>query len=340
MSVIRIINGEVAEKVLNLNDAIGAVERAYAAHSAGRGILWPMVAVVFKEQDGDMDIKSGCLSDEGVYGLKLVSWFSGNAEKNLPQLTGTSLLFDANTGLPLALFNANAMTGLRTGAAGAIGAKYLARPESRRMLMVGAGSQSPFQIAAMLLAMKNIETVMLANPFDPSLARNRAAEITAKVKSLLSAAGSDRVFELAPAADLAAAVGTSDVITTATPSYKPMIMDGWVKPGTHFSCIGADMSGKEEIDARIFARARVFADDIEQAVAVGETEIPVRDGIITKEDITGTIGDVIAGKAKGRLSAQDITVFDSTGLALQDLAIARRALGAAEKLELGTVCTL
>ena len=339
MSVIRIINGEVAEKVLNLNDAIMAVERAYAAHSVGRGILWPMVAAVFKEQDGDMDIKSGCLADEGVYGLKLVSWFGGNAEKNLPQLTGTTLLFDAGTGLPLALLNANAMTGLRTGAAGAIGAKYLARPDSKAMLMVGAGNQSPFQIAAMLLVMKNIDMVRLANPFDPSLAERRAAEIISKVKNLLTAAGTERDFELEPVADLEKAVSASDVITTATPSYKPMIMDGWVKPGTHFSCIGADMSGKEEIDARIFARARVFADDIKQAAAVGETEIPVRDGIIAKEDI-GTIGGVIAGSVKGRLSAQDITVFDSTGLALQDLAIAKRALEVAEKLGLGTVCTL
>ena len=339
MSVIRIINGDIAEKILNLNDAIGAVERAYAAHSVGRGIIWPLVAAVFREQDGDMDIKSGCLADDGVYGLKLVSWFGGNAEKHLPQLTGTTLLFDANTGMPLALLNANAMTGLRTGAAGAIGAKYLARPDSKAMLMVGAGNQSPFQIAAMLLVMKNIETVMLADPFDHTLAKSRTEEITSKVKKLLTAAGAERNFALQPVADLENAVGASDVITTATPSYKPIIMDGWVQPGTHFSCIGADMSGKEEIDARIFARARVFADDVEQAAAVGETEIPVRDGIIAKEDI-GTIGGVIAGSVKGRLSAQDITVFDSTGLALQDLAIAKLALGAAEKLGLGTVCTL
>ena len=340
MAMVRIINGETAAGALTLTEAIEAVESAYSAYSTGRGALWPLVSYVFEDGKGDLDIKSGCLMDDGVYGLKLVSWFGGNQARNLPQLVGTTLLFDAATGLPLALLNADALTGLRTGAAGAIGAKYLARPESRTMLMVGAGNQSPYQIAAMLSVMKNISLVRLANPFDPSFAKAKAASINEKVHALLRTAGRERDFTLQPVTDLAAATGESDVITTATPSCKPMIMDGWVQPGTHFSCIGADMSGKEEIDARIFARARVFADDIEQAAAVGETEIPLRDGIIKKEDIVATIGGVIAGAAQGRLSEKDITVFDSTGLALQDLAVAKKALDAAEKLGLGTVCTL
>jgi ornithine cyclodeaminase/alanine dehydrogenase len=117
-------------------------------------------------------------------------------------------------------------------------------------------------------------------------------------------------------------------------------MKEWVKPGTHFSCIGADMSGKEEIDPEIFIDARIFGDDITQCVNVGETEIPVSLGIIKKEDIAGEIGDIIAGKTIGRENYDQITIFDATGIALLDLATAKLALDEAKKISLGSTVNI
>ena len=140
--------------------------------------------------------------------------------------------------------------------------------------------------------------------------------------------------------DITKATAESDIIITVTPSREPIIKKEWVKPGTHFSCIGSDMSGKEEIDPEIFAGAKVFVDDIKQCVEVGEIEIPIKKGILKEEDITGIIGDVITGKASGRDSDDQITVFDATGTALLDLLTGMLALKEADKAGLGQAIEL
>ena len=135
--------------------------------------------------------------------------------------------------------------------------------------------------------------------------------------------------------DIEEAVGMSDIVITVTPSRIPIVKKEWVQPGTHFSCIGADMSGKEEIAPEIFANARVFADDIPQCINVGEIEIPVAQGILKKEDIVGEIGDILTGKAIGRENEEQITVFDATGTALLDLLTGMLALQEAETKKIG-----
>jgi ornithine cyclodeaminase/alanine dehydrogenase len=135
--------------------------------------------------------------------------------------------------------------------------------------------------------------------------------------------------------DIEGAVGSSDIVITATPAREPLIKKEWVKPGTLFSCIGADMSGKEEIDPEIFADARVFTDDTDQCINVGEIEIPVARGILKREAIAGEIGDIMTGKAAGRENDKQITVFDATGTALLDLLTGKLALDAAGKKGIG-----
>ncbi|WP_164553364.1 ornithine cyclodeaminase family protein [Brevibacillus marinus] len=147
-------------------------------------------------------------------------------------------------------------------------------------------------------------------------------------------------IDFAAVDDLQAAAEEADIILTATPSRQPLIRQEWVKPGTHLSCVGADMEGKQEIDEHLFAKARVFVDDVTQAAQAGETEIAVKKGIIAKGDIAGEIGSVILGKTPGRLSQEDITLFDSTGIALQDLITADYVLQQAEEKGLGMVAYL
>ncbi|MFQ9892029.1 MAG: ornithine cyclodeaminase family protein [Emergencia sp.] len=135
--------------------------------------------------------------------------------------------------------------------------------------------------------------------------------------------------------DLPKATGESDIIITVTPSKEPIIRREWVKPGTHFSCIGADMTGKEEIDPQIFADARVFTDDTPQCVQVGEIEIPVKKGILKESEIAGEIGEILIGQTEGRQSESQVTVFDATGTALLDLLTAKLALNKADEMNLG-----
>ncbi len=346
MSKIKIFNQETIEKVLDMKQVIETVERVYTLKSEGKTELFPMVFHEFERGVADMDIKSGHIKDADIFGLKLVSWYGENPKKNLPALFGTTMLFDSKTGRPLAIFDAEYITGMRTGAAGAIGAKYLARKDSENLLMVGAGHQAIFQITATLIAMDNIKTVRIydAMSYDNALVLSESIKekITQQFLSKYREGSAiykelhkkfDVKFEAV--SDIKEAVGLSDIVISATPSRKPMIMKEWVKKGTHFSCVGADMEGKQEIDENIFSIARVYVDDIGQAVNVGETEIPIKAGAITEKDIIAEIGDVMIGKAEGRKSDDDITVYDSTGIALQDLLTSKLVLDIADKKGLG-----
>lgn len=351
MANIRILKRSDIEKLLDLPDVIAAVERAYVQKSAGTATLWPMVFYEFNPGKADMDIKSGYLPDEEIYGLKLVSWYGENPAKDLPALYGTTLVFNSNTGAPLGILDAEYITGMRTGAAGAIGAKYLARKDSKNLLMLGTGHQALFQIAASLIALDNIETIRVCNALYPEEAREFCAELPKKLERLilsqyeensdeymLYAKKIDVIFEVVE--DLPEAVSKSDVIITATPSRKPMLMLDWLKPGTHISCVGADMAGKQEIDENIFSKAKVFADDINQSSNVGEAEIPIARGLFSKEDYAAEIGEVIAGQKTGRSSDEEITVYDSTGIALQDLICSKLALDRAKEKNVGILAEL
>ncbi len=340
MSQIRVLSEHDISKTLNLNIAIRGVEEAYRQKSSGAGCLFPMIFHEFEPHRADMDIKSGHLPQNGIYGLKLVSWFGANTEKNLPQLFGTTLLFNNTTGEPIALLNAGGITGMRTGAAGAIGAKYLAKHNATTLLMVGTGEQSPYQIAATLIALPSISTVLLCNPNNISKAAIRLPSIQQEVDYLLQRAGYQKACSITPIQEIADAVRQSDVIITATPAREPLIRYEWVQPGTHISCIGADMSGKQELDGRILANARVFTDDIAQSIRVGECELPIMHGLITEKDIVGEIGSVITGNLPGRTSEQDITIFDSTGIALQDLIVSKETVDLARQQGIGIIVEL
>ncbi|SHK32111.1 ornithine cyclodeaminase family protein [Paramaledivibacter caminithermalis] len=351
MFKIKVLNHDVIEEILGMKEVIEVVEKVYTLKSEEKTELFPMVFHEFERGIADMDIKSGHLKGIDIFGLKLVTWFGENHKKNLPPLIGTIMVFDSKTGKPLGILNAEYITGMRTGAAGAIGAKYLARKDSENLLMIGTGHISTFQIAATLIAMDNIKTVRIYDPINHDNARKLSESIkeTLMNKFLSKYEVGTEIYKeinekfdiyFEAVNDIKEAVSLSDVIITATPSRKPLIMKKWVKKGTHFSCVGADMEGKQEIDENIFGVARVYVDDINQAVNVGETEIPVKKGIITKENIIAEIGDVITERAKGRISDDDITIYDTTGIALQDLLTSKLVLDISEEKGLGVEVNL
>ena len=338
MAKVRVLNKEDIKSVFTLADALKAVEQAYSEKNSGEGEIWPMVFHEFEPGKADLDIKSGNMNGKGIFGFKLVSWHIENITKNLPALHGTTMVFDIATGTPKALLNAGPITDYRTGAAGAIGIKYLANKNAQNLLMVGCGALAPYLIAASLLVKPNIKQVVITNPHNPQSAAQRLNSIKDKVKVLLAESSAALCCEITAEEDTEKAVKASDMIITATPSHQPMIKAAWVQNGTHISCVGADLKGKQEIDENIFAVAKVFTDDTVQSFDVGECEVPYNKGVIKEH--CGEIGDVINGTKAGRTSENDITVFDSTGIALQDLASAAQILEIAEKNNIGVVVEL
>ena len=337
MSEVLVLSQEDIAKVLDMKLAIKAVEDVYIQKASGNAEVFPMVFHEFESGVADMDIKSGHLKNDNVYGLKLVSWYLHNEEKSLPQLYGTTLLFDDRTGEPIALLNANGITGMRTGAAGAIGAKYLGRDDSKVLTVVGVGEQAAYQIAACLIAMESITKVYLVNPHNPKSAFEKLEEIREAVDGLLENSDVKRQYSLGASEDIGYAIEKSDIIITVTPSMTPLVKSDWLKPGAHISCVGADISGKCEVEAEVHSKARIFVDDLEQSISVGECEIPIRDGYISREDILGEIGLVISGEVAGRLDEDEITLFDSTGIALQDLLVSKLVVDVAKEKGIGTI---
>ena len=267
-----------------------------------------------------------------------VSWFEANQDRGLPDLTGLIAVYSAETGLPIGILDASYITGIRTGAAGAIGARYLARADSQNLVLVGSGSQALFQIAAMKTLFPGLRKITVVNVRTP----DHAARFTAALPQMLADQfGLDLAgVALASSGDLETALSDADIVVTVTPSKTPLVRKDWVRPGTHLSCMGADMAGKQEVESALLAGARIFVDDLEHCISAGEIEIPLKQGVISQGDIVGEIGDLILGKVPGRQREDEITVYDSTGMALLDIAAAKAALALAEEKSLGTVVTL
>jgi ornithine cyclodeaminase/alanine dehydrogenase len=319
------LDGEDLKGLLTMGEVLGCVEEAYRFHSSGGAELWPVISAVFEPGVRDMDIKSGAIPGRGIYGLKVVGYAADNPEeRGIPAVAGLVVVMSIETGHPLGIADGRAITELRTGAAGAVGAKALARPDSRRALVLGAGSQGRAQIEGLATVLP-LEYLAVSCP-DEDMSRCCAAEMGARFpKLILEALPWDRVPEVA---------GTSDVIVTCTPSERPILRSEWVRPGTHINAVGADMPEKQEVEAALLGRARVFADARAQVVSRGECHHALEAGILSPEDIV-EIGEVLSGRVPGRLSDEEITLFDATGIALQDLLTADLALRKARETGAG-----
>lgn len=334
MNRIKILSEEDIKKILNMDIAIKAVESAYKQKSNLKANVWPLVFYEYEHNVFDLDIRSGNLIDSNVYGLKLISYNENNTSLGLNKVNATSLICDANTGSPIALLNAAPITSYRTGAAAGIGAKYLARKDSKNLLVIGSGNIAIHSIAAVLITMPSIEKVIICNPKNYNSLLNKIDNIKLEVNRLLNECNLELNAEIICSSSIEESVIVSDIIVTATPSEKPLIDSTWVRKGTHFSLMGACMEGKQEIDEDIFKNALVYVDDEKQCIKSGEVQTAFRKGIIS--DFAGEIGDVILDIGKGRKSDDDITIFDSTGLFIQDLATSLEILKEAAKKEIGT----
>jgi ornithine cyclodeaminase len=293
---------------------IQAVREAFTLHSQREGRVFPVVREKLSI-GGIFGIKSGDVQSQGLLGFKAAGFWPGNRTVGGEPHQATVMLFDPATGRPLCVIDGNAITTVRTGAAGALGLKLLARPDSAQATVFGTGVQARSQLTFALRAL-------------PTLRRVRYVSWDRKPDTGFEARFSGRC-EIECAADPDAAVARSDVVITATPGGGPLFAAGALRPGTHLNCVGADTRGKRELPESVLHGARLIVDDKEQALQLGELQWAPQTPSVE-------LGDLLTGRAALVRDPADITVFDMTGLALQDLTVARLVHRRAQAEKLGT----
>ncbi len=311
MSVVPIFSGAAVMEAVSPVEAYDAVREAFVSHARGE---WTMQPKLYVTNYPVGDFRAMPALGGGHALLKWVTSFPGNPARGLPTVTGLVLLSNAETGQLEAVLDAAAVTALRTAAAGVIAADVLARPDARSAAVVGCG-------------VNGAETARM-------LDARGSAPIVWDVDRERLAAAAERLG-VRPAASLEEALA-ADVVITVTPGREALYGEGSLRPGQHVSLMGADGPGKAEIAAAELARGRLFCDEWEQASHGGELAAAIEAGLVGRDDVTD-LGAVLSDPGLGRRGADEVTLFDSTGLAIQDLAIAKAALSKADELDLPRV---
>jgi len=301
------------ERRLATVDVLAAMERAFLAYSAGRSVVPPVGELLFDDPPGDAHIKYGYIKGDGVFVIKVATGFYRNPDRGLPGNSGLMLVFDAATGLPRAvLLDEGHLTNVRTAAAGAVAAKYLAPRAVEAIGVLGSGTQARLQ-AEMLKAVTPCRRLLLW------ARRPEPAEACARD---LRAAG----FTVAVVGSPAAVAAGANLIVTTTASTEPLLQAADIRPGTHITAMGSDTESKQELAAAILSKAdRVVADAIPQSRLRGEIHQALKAGAIDESKIV-ELGRIISGEDVGRPDERAITVADLTGVAVQDIEIAKAVL--------------
>lgn len=309
-SPLLIVPEHLIADLISAQDCFAAVEQVFAAMARDTAYNFPVIREAIGHADALYGFKSGFDRESLALGLKSGGFWPRNADKGLTNHQSTIFLFDADTGRCRAVVGGNLLTALRTAAASAVSIRHLARPDARVLGMIGAGHQSTFQLRA-ALDQRDFDRVVGWN---------------------LNPADLDRLAKVADergipfqAVDLDQLGAQADVIITITSSFAPILQAAQVRPGTHLACMGTDTKGKQEVEAALLGKASVFTDEVAQSVTIGEAQHAVAQGLIAPDDIT-QIGAVINSDRPGRVSDDQITLFDGTGVGLQDLAVASAAV--------------
>ena len=298
-----ILDGRTVRGMIDTDEVIEAVEEAFIAYARGEVA---MPAKIYLDLPGG-DLRAMPALVPELAGIKWVNSHPGNPPLGLPAVMATILINEPRTGRPLALLDGTWITRQRTAAAAAIATRALARSDARNVGMIGCGALAEPMLRAVGRVMK-IERIYLCD-IEPA----RAERLAGRLGDLDCEVGDHR-----------AVAASADVLCTTTFSRRPVVRAEWVRPGTHVNAMGADAPGKQEIDPALLKTAAVFVDDWKQAAHSGELNRLLESGEIERRDVAGTLGEVLAGTIPGRRDERQVTVFDSTGLAIQDLAVARR----------------
>ena len=309
-SKVMILTRQEITGLLDIKETLEVVERAFKLKAQGKTIMPPKIYLDLPEYKGDFRAMPAYVDQSA--GCKWVCAYPNNPEQGLPSIMALIILCDSYTGSPLAIMDGTYITNMRTGAAGGVAVKYLARRDSSSIGLIGAGEKAKTQLLAISKVLPKITEVKVFDVIkDNSL--NYARDMEKKLSANIHP-----VATVEEAAD-------ADIVVTTTPSREPLIKRQYIKPGTHINAIGADAQGKQELDASLLSAAKIVVDDIEQASHSGEINVPLSQGLLKVEQIHGTIGQVIDSQKNGRENEEEITIFDSTGIAVLDIICAKLA---------------
>ena len=308
------------------DDAINAVADAFGRLSSGQANVPPIMIIDVPGNAGEVDVKSAYLTGLDSFAIKVASGFNGNSALGLPNSSGLMIVISAQTGFPLAVLLDNGyLTDVRTAAAGAVAAKYLAREKAKTVGVIGVGLQARYQIRAL----------QLVRPFERLVVFGRNP---AKVRQYVSEMKRELKVPVATATDVSGLVAKSDIVVTTTPSRHPLIESAWLKPGLHITAMGSDIPQKQELHTDVLVRAdRLVCDSRSQCTRLGELHHALEADALSPARIEeiAELGEIVLGRRSGRRTEQEITICDLTGVGVQDTAIARLAYDRAVERGLG-----
>jgi len=303
------LNRQDVQSILTMPKAIEAVENAFRELAQGQALM-PQRVGFAGNGGGGAAMPAYIAGETDGLAVKIVTLFGGNAAKKLPAVMATMLLLDAQSGALLAVIDAGYLTAVRTGAAGGAAAKYLAREDARVATIFGAGIQARTQLEA-LSVVRDLEKVWVVDPI-PEAAARFADEMSRKLD-----------LEIVVASDVRQAVEAADIIVTATSAAEPVFDGTWLKPGVHINGIGSHSPRARELDTETMLRARIIADKRSACLAeAGDLLIPIQQWALAEESISAELGEILSGQKQGRWNEEEITLFKSVGLAVQDVAVA------------------
>jgi len=312
------------ESILDMKGALEAVENGFREMGLGQVEMPPRVYLHFEKYNGVLIAMPAYIKGLDTAGVKIVTVHPENPEKyKLPSVIATIILNDPMNGKPLAIMDGTYVTALRTGGAGACGAKYLSRKDSKVAAIIGLGVQGRSQ----LMGLCEVRDIDKAKVFDavPAARKRYVDEMGTKLGLDIEAVDSVEV-----------AVKDADIIVTCTPSPKPILRGELIRDGMHISAIGADTAAKRELDSSVFKKVdKVVVDFIPQALVVGDFAVPISEGVMKKEDIYAELGEIVVGKKRGRERSDEVTLFKATGMAIQDVGTAFKVYNLAKERGIG-----
>lgn len=319
-------------RLLSMEEAMEAVELAFAEHGLKRTHMPLKTHLPYPKYNGDLRTMSCYLEGLDISAVEIMNVHEDNKTRfKLPTTMGAVVMIEPKNGSPIAIIGGTYITDMRTGAAGGVAAKHLARKDSRIVGLIGAGAQANMQLMALLTLYGNLEEVKVWS---------RTRKTCEKFIEQINKEHGKRISRFVPVEHAEDAARGADIIATTTPSRAPILLDSWIKPGVHINCIGADAPGKQELDPATLKRAKIVVDDLDQASQNSEINLPLSQGTLKKEDLWAELGQIVAGLKQGRANTEEITVFVSTGLAIQAAVTANIAFKKAMAHGLGQMMEL
>ena len=305
-----VVTEEQVRELLGMKETIEAVEAVFRSYADGKASMMPRQYFFMEEYKGRVGFMPAYVSGTEIVGVKIVAAHKGNpAQHGLPTVQAMTVLTDGKTGVPLAMVAASYATMMRTGAVAAIAARYLSREDARVAGIMGAGVQGVGQ----LLGLAEVRAIKKALVYDVS--KEKRETYAASMSQRLGI----QVEPVESGEDLTRHV---DILVTATPSPTPVIEDAWLSPGMHINTVGVSTAGNQEIPTETFRRSKCVVDQFEQTSKIGGISVPISKGNLDQSWVYAELGELVTGKKAGRTSPDEITVFVSSGLAIQDIAVA------------------